>query len=742
MPDMRTLTIVFIVVLAGIVLTVADKGDLIEATTVTISSDIDGAMTLTSDTVWRIAWASEIVVTGTLTIEPFTVLQLAGTLKIEDGGSIIGNNIRITSYDAFDVSAIGVAGEIDPTDFGLGIVMDNNQPGKLELIESRMENQHRCVVVLGEGDVQLVGNEFYCTDGLDIEKFYGDSPRGEISFNALNNEDTCMKLVDAGEQVSFHDNNLDCDVGVEMWNIDATDEADAFLPWFYNNFDNEQQFVIQTMQAAVQEIRVSYHNLDGFAFGNYWSNSPITHDDDTDGDGQSEVTFTSSVTVGGGPGDVDIVDDGSWVGPGGWNGQGPKVGIDCSSDSGSTSDREPYYAALADVQGSIRADVTFTPDIEGGAVVVGGGSVVGSRGPPTQNSVITEIWWDTGTGLGPQQKVVGPISEAITWTYQTPGPYIVTAQVKDNNNRQSLIPANPALGEAKRKVIILPEDFVPLADIEMEASVFSIQQTIFFDGLDSFSPNNDDGDDTDNGIVSYSWTVINEDTSGTVSLTDSELVSWTPNILGDFTIELTVTDEFDLTNTTTRTFQVVDEPPLAVIVVKEPVQDEILVSTFESEETPILTVAVEEGLAIFGEFSIDPDFNIVLYSFDFGDGTTVDSISGEQLDHAYEEPGTYIMFLTVTDEGGNSNTTSVIVEVRPVEEVVADRTATEYLLGPVLVGGLVALFSVVVWVYVWPKNYNFGDYQTYLVAGVAFAIILLVDWLVGPIDLGLGVIGW
>jgi hypothetical protein len=77
-----------------------------------------------------------------------------------------------------------------------------------------------------------------------------------------------------------------------------------------------------------------------------------------------------------------------------------------------------------------------------------------------------------------------------------------------------------------------------------------------------------------------------------------------------------------------------------------------------------------------------------------------------------------------------------------VEEVVADRTATEYLLGPVLVGGLVALFSVVVWVYVWPKNYNFGDYQTYLVAGVAFAIILLVDWLVGPIDLGLGVIGW
>lgn len=55
----------------------------------------------------------------------------------------------------------------------------------------------------------------------------------------------------------------------------------------------------------------------------------------------------------------------------------------------------------------------------------------------------------------------------------------------------------------------------------------------------------------------------------------------------------------------------------------------------------------------------DPDKgNIVSYRWDFGDG---ESEFGETVTHSYEKAGTYRTFLTVTDNEGKSDMTTIIL---------------------------------------------------------------------------------
>ena len=60
--------------------------------------------------------------------------------------------------------------------------------------------------------------------------------------------------------------------------------------------------------------------------------------------------------------------------------------------------------------------------------------------------------------------------------------------------------------------------------------------------------------------------------------------------------------------------------------------------------------------------SWDPDGEIASFTFDFGDGS--DPVKGtdpsETISHLYEEAGTYIIKLTVTDNYGKSDTISFV----------------------------------------------------------------------------------
>jgi heat shock protein HslJ len=65
---------------------------------------------------------------------------------------------------------------------------------------------------------------------------------------------------------------------------------------------------------------------------------------------------------------------------------------------------------------------------------------------------------------------------------------------------------------------------------------------------------------------------------------------------------------------------------------------------------------------------------IVRYDWDMGDGTI---LSGASVEYTYNTAGSYTIRLTVTDQGGQSNTASQILQVNPVVEVQLPTAAIE-----------------------------------------------------------------
>ena len=71
---------------------------------------------------------------------------------------------------------------------------------------------------------------------------------------------------------------------------------------------------------------------------------------------------------------------------------------------------------------------------------------------------------------------------------------------------------------------------------------------------------------------------------------------------------------------------------------------------------------VGSSVAFDGTTSTDSDGSIVSYTWSFGDGT---SGSGSAVGHTYSAPGTYSVHLTVTDDDGATDTTSLQISVTP-----------------------------------------------------------------------------
>ena len=74
--------------------------------------------------------------------------------------------------------------------------------------------------------------------------------------------------------------------------------------------------------------------------------------------------------------------------------------------------------------------------------------------------------------------------------------------------------------------------------------------------------------------------------------------------------------------------------------------------------------------------SDDPDGTIVEYEWDFGDGTNATLVTAT-VDHAYADNGTYTVVLSVTDDGGLSNATSMNVTVLNRPPIVIFTESTE-----------------------------------------------------------------
>jgi len=183
----------------------------------------------------------------------------------------------------------------------------------------------------------------------------------------------------------------------------------------------------------------------------------------------------------------------------------------------------------------------------------------------------------------------------------------------------------------------------------------TIIDTVIFDASKSYDP-----DDPVAGIVSHRWDFGDgtiEIYEKGVNLTDPVTHNYTS--IGNYDVNVTVTDIESLTDTYTKTLTVsVPKPPIANFTCTT---DERLINR------PVAFDASE---------SYDPDGSIVSYEWDFGDGSDpefYEDPDGVNVTHIYTDAGTYTVNLTVTDNHDASASTTREVTVSTKRDLVVDR---------------------------------------------------------------------
>ncbi len=170
----------------------------------------------------------------------------------------------------------------------------------------------------------------------------------------------------------------------------------------------------------------------------------------------------------------------------------------------------------------------------------------------------------------------------------------------------------------------------PVALFSYSPASPGVGEWIQFDGSASVDP--------DGTITSYSWNFGNGSTGYGSSAWQRFM---TPGI---YTVTLIVTDNDGASDSISQTIQVgpTNQAPSAA---------------FSFSPT---NPAVNGWVQFDGSGSVDLDGSIVSYSWNFGDGT---SHTGVVAWHRFAAPGTYLVTLTVQDNGGVSDSTSQAIQV-------------------------------------------------------------------------------
>ena len=249
------------------------------------------------------------------------------------------------------------------------------------------------------------------------------------------------------------------------------------------------------------------------------------------------------------------------------------------------------------------------------------------RGTEDPDGEITAWQWDFGDGTPPADTPVA------SHEYEAESPeegFLVTLTVWDDDGGE-------ASGTARAVVTVRPDNVTPVAEAGESMEVW-VGQRALFDASGSHDP------DEDGWLVSWRWSF-----SDGMTLHGERVERTFPEVR-EYMASLVVTDDrggqgHDMLSVWAR------EPPDNVPPVAE-AGDE-------------LSARVGEAVAFDGSASHDEDGWLVLWHWDFGDGS---SAWGARASHVYAEPGEYQATLTVTDDLGGEGVDTVPVRVEAAAE--------------------------------------------------------------------------
>lgn len=218
----------------------------------------------------------------------------------------------------------------------------------------------------------------------------------------------------------------------------------------------------------------------------------------------------------------------------------------------------------------------------------------------------------------------------VTHSYSSSGLYRVWCNITDSNSK-----------EDKWSCIVNVTDYIgPIARFTFAPSKPRFDDTITFNATTS--------SDSDGTISTYSWSF------GDGNTTTGQTATHSYGTNGEFTVTLNVTDDHSKWDTFSQTFNVTaNSGPTAFFTYK----------TF----FPMPKVRV----SFYADESVDSDGTISSYFWDFDDG---ENSTGERTYHSFDNDGSYNVTLTVTDDDGDTDNYSRVIEVlwgapRGVEEI-------------------------------------------------------------------------
>ncbi len=228
------------------------------------------------------------------------------------------------------------------------------------------------------------------------------------------------------------------------------------------------------------------------------------------------------------------------------------------------------------------------------------------------DGTIVAYKWDYGDGRSGS-------GEKTNHSYNQAGTFSVVLVVEDNSGNR----------DSTSETITVTEGDAPTASFVYSPTNPAVNEVVYFNASES--------SDKDGTIVGYNWDL--GDGSGASGIN----ITHTYTRAGTYTVLLVVIDDSGDTGSASKTVSVGEnESPTAAF-----------------DYSPI-NPKVDEDIYFNASDSSDPDGTIETYEWDFGDNTTD---TGETVTHRYSSSGTYAVQLTVTDDSGNTGSTTKTVTV-------------------------------------------------------------------------------
>lgn len=301
---------------------------------------------------------------------------------------------------------------------------------------------------------------------------------------------------------------------------------------------------------------------------------------------------------------------------------------------------------------------------------------------------ISKYTWDFGDGSKKVQ------SRSTSHTYDAPGTYEVTLTIEDENGNED---------ESIEEIILIDEGAAPTAKLTADPALSGdtisgpVPLEVTFDASSSTDPEDD--------IVDYEWDF---DSDGETDDTGSS-----------------ATYSYDEVGTYEATLRVIDaggnisEKIVSIVVTAQGIVASMTIDE-SNGETPLL-VNFDASASTYKEGSI------ASYEYDFGDGSDP-YVGGSEVSYEYTETGTFTATLTVTGTDGKTDTTSVVIVVRPVAITACFTVNTESGSAPLYVAVDPSCSKGSISSYVWdfgdgdvsfdrkPETHTYGTEGTYTIS--------------------------